>query len=138
MSYGTPNYRTEATMFDLYDDSASAVLAEESGNCQLDSTCVSEQFHWRCRRIQHHGGGPDPHGRLLAQGVHTAASVGGSSTWHVTGRLEYMWCTGCDGDHWMSPSFEACELRGAGKTALPSRTRWASTRGPRSRTRCRG
>ena len=33
MSYGTPNYRTEATMFDLYDDSASAVLAEESGNC---------------------------------------------------------------------------------------------------------
>jgi hypothetical protein len=70
MSYGTPNYRTEATMFDLYDDSASAVLAEESGNCQLDSTCVSEQFHWRCRRIQHHGGGPDAHERLLAQGEH--------------------------------------------------------------------
>jgi hypothetical protein len=132
MYYGAPNYRATATdpatMFDLYEDFAGAVFTEEGGNWMLDSTCVSEQFPAGAAGAFY----STAEGQTLTGGsalkVDTSASVGGSITWHVADQLKYasgyylkgyLWDSGCDGAHWMSPSFEACESMGAGKTSLP-------------------
>ena len=114
-----------AMMFDLYESFDGAVFTADGGNWELDDTCTNLQFP----AGDAHSFYTSELNKLTGTSSLKADSdefVGGSITWTVQQDFSagfvmkaYMYDSGCDSTHWISPNFAECSVLDNGKSTLP-------------------
>jgi len=114
-----------ASMFDLYEGFDGAVFTSEGGNWELDDSCTNLQFPAGDEKAFYTSELNKLTGKSALK-ADTNSSVGGSITWNVgldyaSGFVmkAYMYDSGCDSTHWISPNFEDCAALDNGKSTLP-------------------
>mmetsp|Transcript_35126 Transcript_35126/g.48730 ORF Transcript_35126/g.48730 Transcript_35126/m.48730 type:complete len:831 (-) Transcript_35126:206-2698(-) len=130
--YGSPkatDSQAEPTeMFDLYEDFEDEIFTSSGGKWNLDHTCTNLQFPEGSEQSFYTQDLVSLTGKRALK-VDTEDFVGGSITWPVGSLLydykegyvlkAYLYDSGCDGTHWISPMFDECKALDNGKTTSP-------------------